>query len=798
MKKWFALLLGILMLMSAFACTDNQGKPDAPKPGTDAGPTATAAPAATPTEEPVPYWVYDYAYGHMKITVSKEMPDAPADDGKSVTFTDPNGKWTASFKPLTVHETEINDTNLHGSIKMKQDFGYYRNVITEDRTGVYADDAIKVTYFAFERNPDWVASKQGYTTGAQEAHAYWLFDFGDVFIGPWGGLLIEVALPEKSTDPLEPVLSDENLLMLIDQNDFIAGASAQEISVPGIAVSFPARWNASSDGDHTIWASIGGATRGSIFFSSSVYADPKVAAGYVASDYRTVTFNGRTWYGAVRTSTLSESTIKGLELFTEFTEFHALSMKLNLVDWTGDDDFWNFLNTEAITAVMESVVTDPASFHNPEDDRRDASGFEANNIHELSAYRGTESEIVIPAVVGTTDIVGINTDLFKGNATLTSVVISEGIQYIEYGAFRDCPNLKSVVLPNSLTYIDYRAFENCTALESVAFGNGLVTIDKSAFAGCTSLGDVLLPETVAKIADSAFNRAGSGKGRFSCPASGTVYGSAALCQASFRSVEIGSNAVLSEQAIMQSLKAESVTIGEGCTALGEYFLQDPYNTDTVMQSITLPDTILSVGNYAFAGRLGVKEINLGRIETAGRSAFYHMGLVNIVVPGTLKNVPDSCFANCPDVISITIGEGVESADEWAFSECGRRYYKSWSYDWYSPEEAAAHPEFVPNGTEPFDRFVTVTVPSTLQKTGYGAFCGMFVNVYMLWVTAPDQFPTGWDTGTFASAYVGQIYFTEETIAAYGTQLDQILNGFDKVGESAWYYNGKDIYWAEYK
>ena len=67
MKKWFALRLGVLMLMSAFACTDNQGKPDAPKPGTDAGPTATAAPAATPTEEPVPYWVYDYAYGHMKI-----------------------------------------------------------------------------------------------------------------------------------------------------------------------------------------------------------------------------------------------------------------------------------------------------------------------------------------------------------------------------------------------------------------------------------------------------------------------------------------------------------------------------------------------------------------------------------------------------------------------------------------------------------------------------------------------------------------------------------------------------------
>ncbi len=798
MKRLLALLLCVLMIAGVFACT---------KPQPTESPAATAAPAdskqpesnpSEPTATPEPYWTYAYEYGSIALKVDLSMPEQPTDTGTSLVFAAPDGAWTATLTPLSVHGTEIALSNLKGSYERNKEFGFYQNRVFEDRTGVYADPKFAATFYSFERNPNWVEREQGYSTSYREAHAILIFSYGDTIVGPWGGLEVDVSLPENTTDPIAPVLADPALNTLLHGITFVESGALKEVAIPGLRVSFPARWSTSSDGDHTIWAAIGGATRGSIYFGSSIYADPKVAAGYIAESYQTLNFGGRTWYGAVRTSTLSESTLKSLELFTDFTEYHALSMKLNLYDWQSDDDFWAYTKTETFETVMNAVVTDPASFHNPEDDRKNADGYEVNTIAELSGYTGTATDLVIPAVVGTSEVVGINTNVFKGNRSITSVVLSEGIRYIEYGAFRDCTNLKSVVLPNSLTYIDYHAFEGCTALESVSFGSGLVTIGSEAFRGCASLGDVILPDTVARIQSGAFNQAGNGTGRFVCPASGTVYEHNALIEANFTAVEIGPNADLSDYNIMQSLKATSLTIGEGCTALGDYFVMDPYANDTTLQSISLPDTIQSVGKHAFSGRLGVKELNLSALESMGESACYQTGLVNITVPGTLKTVPNSAFASCPDVMTITIEEGVEFADEWAFSECGRTFYQNWQYDWFTPEEAAQHPEYVKNGTAPYDHIVTISIPSTLTKVGYGAFCGMFEYVYMLWLTEPNSFPTEWDNGAFASARVLQVYFTEETFNTYGSKLDDIVSGFKHVDRVAYYFDGKEAYWTEYQ
>lgn len=813
MKRVICIALALLLALGALACS---GKTEQLATQATAVPasTATAAPAdvsapatAVPTESPapepeLPYWVFEYPYGSLRLNVDKSMPEQPQDDGTSILFADPEGAWTARFTPLSVQQTEIRLNNLTNSTESKKTFGYYRNVVIEDRTGVYVGDDIRATWLAFERDPDWVESQQGYTAGATEPHAYLLLDYGDIIIGPWGGLEIDISLPKKSTDPLDTALSDNELVTLLEGIDLIEGAAEQTVSLPGLSVSFPARWTPATDGKQTIWSGISGATKGSIYFGTSIYADPQEAAEYLntaaQNDYRMLTFGGREWYGAVRTSTLQNSTLKGLELFTSFTEFHALYMKLNLNGWTSDEDFWAYTETDTFQRIMESVETDPKAFHNPEDDRRDASGFEANNINELSGYTGTETELVIPAVVGTTEIVGINTNLFKNNTDITSIVLSEGIVYIEYGAFQGCKNLKKVVLPNSLTYIDYHAFEDCTALETVTFGNGLTVISNEAFENCTSLQDVILPDTVQTIDKEAFRNAGDGTGRFVCPASGTQYMGASLYEAKFREVVIGPNADLSQGSILCGFVGESVSIGDGCAAIGEYFLMDPYVQDTKLKRVDLPQTVKTIGRSAFSGRLGLSAIDLGTVETLGESAFYRTGLVDIHVPGTVETIPASCFSNCVDAMTITIDEGVTFADEWAFEGCGRTWYKRWQYDWFTPEEAKTHPEYVENGTAPFDHFLTITLPSTLQKTGYGAFCNVFANVYMLWVTEPGLFPAEFDPDTFAGAQIGQIFFTQEAIEAYGDELDAIVSGFEDVGERAWYDEGKQVYWTEYK
>ena len=76
---------------------------------------------------------------------------------------------------------------------------------------------------------------------------------------------------------------------------------------------------------------------------------------------------------------------------------------------------------------------------------------------------------------------------YSSRSSITSVIISDGVTSIGYGAFYDCSSLTSVTIPNSVTSIGYRAFEDCSSLTSVTIGNSVTSIGSSAFSGCNSL-----------------------------------------------------------------------------------------------------------------------------------------------------------------------------------------------------------------------------------------------------------------------------------------------------------------------
>lgn len=82
-------------------------------------------------------------------------------------------------------------------------------------------------------------------------------------------------------------------------------------------------------------------------------------------------------------------------------------------------------------------------------------------------------DLVIPATVGTTNVVGIATDCFK-DGTLKSWVKSvtikdNSISEIEENVFKDWDKLQKVVIGNSVTKIGANAFQGCTSLVDVTF-----------------------------------------------------------------------------------------------------------------------------------------------------------------------------------------------------------------------------------------------------------------------------------------------------------------------------------------
>ena len=93
----------------------------------------------------------------------------------------------------------------------------------------------------------------------------------------------------------------------------------------------------------------------------------------------------------------------------------------------------------------------------------------------------------------------IGKDSFNGSQ-ISSVIIPEGVEEIEFGAFRNCFKLSKVQLPNSLRVLGQQAFA-ATGLVSLHIPEGVTEIGLAAFFNSRTLRSISIPSTVEKIID---------------------------------------------------------------------------------------------------------------------------------------------------------------------------------------------------------------------------------------------------------------------------------------------------------
>ena len=116
----------------------------------------------------------------------------------------------------------------------------------------------------------------------------------------------------------------------------------------------------------------------------------------------------------------------------------------------------------------------------------------------------TDKDIVIPNTHEGLPVVGIFSEAFMGNTSITSVVIPDNVILIYDSAFMECTSLKKVVFGKGLKGIWECAFGYCTSLQEIHFPDGLEYIYAHAFNNCTSLNAVSIPDSVTRIEQWAF------------------------------------------------------------------------------------------------------------------------------------------------------------------------------------------------------------------------------------------------------------------------------------------------------
>lgn len=102
------------------------------------------------------------------------------------------------------------------------------------------------------------------------------------------------------------------------------------------------------------------------------------------------------------------------------------------------------------------------------------------------------------------------------------------------------------------------------------------------------------------------------------------------------------------------------------TSIGGHAFQSCVN----MESITLPNTITSIGTYAFSGCHFTSIEIPSLVTTIGEYAFRGcLGLTAITIPDSVTSIGDGTFSNCSGLTAITIPDSVTTIGFSAFAQC---------------------------------------------------------------------------------------------------------------------------------
>lgn len=307
---------------------------------------------------------------------------------------------------------------------------------------------------------------------------------------------------------------------------------------------------------------------------------------------------------------------------------------------------------------------------------------------------------------------GDNGQLMK---KVTKGIVKSGITHLGARTFVLAENLTSVELPEGLLSIGVSCF-NQTGLKSIQFPSTLQKIDDNAFWRGQIAGDVHIPESVTAIGKNVFNKCPItsvnlpeglqvlGGGAFSetkltempeIPESITVLDSTFQGCTDIKEVTIPSQ-VTDISGAFAGTGISTVTIPyqvtnyyrafNGCKSLEKVVIESQSDTIpsggsaqgvfqncTNLKSVTLPEWVTTIGDYAFSGCTSLKDTAfLKDVKNIGEFAFQKAGLSgNLVLNAT--SIGYKAFIDCvnlgPNVCLANVATIGANGNTTVFNNC---------------------------------------------------------------------------------------------------------------------------------
>lgn len=120
--------------------------------------------------------------------------------------------------------------------------------------------------------------------------------------------------------------------------------------------------------------------------------------------------------------------------------------------------------------------------------------------------------------------------------------------------------------------------------------------------------------------------------------------------------------------VFKNMTCEHVVIPDSVTSIGS----SAFSGCVKLKSVVIGSGVLSIEDYAFSGCKALQNVSLPEnLIELGRSCFSWSGIMRIVIPSSVKTIPEYCFSYCQNLKEVVIPEGITSIENGAFEDCNQ-------------------------------------------------------------------------------------------------------------------------------
>ena len=216
---------------------------------------------------------------------------------------------------------------------------------------------------------------------------------------------------------------------------------------------------------------------------------------------------------------------------------------------------------------------------------------------------------------------------FMNCNTLKTIEFEAGTTEIASGLCYMCDGIETITIPETVTKIGAEAF-SFSAIKEITLPDAVTEIGDEAFAYCENLSEIELPEGLTEVGKLAFSDTSI--------TSITIPKSLEQCEVFKRIDSEDESAIVEYRGPFYNCSTlKTINFKEGTTRIAAGLFA---GFDGVV-NVTIPDTVMEIGNFAFAGCTNLKEIML---------------------PAGVASIENGAFKDCSNLTRIYMGANITS------------------------------------------------------------------------------------------------------------------------------------------